>query len=169
MLERMKRPYSAQTFEEVVHQIHDTLPHAGIGLDTLIGFPGETDAQFENTYALVERLPVSYLHVFPFSPRKGTPAYHFNPKVPSDVIKARCARMRELDRQKRRDFINANLGRHLKGLVQHQQDKETGMLKAVTGNYLTILVPEKQQIKGKIVDLICERCDSNLTIVGNYV
>lgn len=169
VLQRMKRPYSTADFASVIHNIHATLPHAGIGLDVLIGFPGETDAQFENTYELVKRLPVSYLHVFPFSPRKGTPAFHFNPKVPSDIIKERCARMRSLDREKRNAFIASNQGRTLRALVQHQEDKQSGMLKAVTANYLTILVDKKQDLKGKIVDLAYEQCDSDLNIIGKLL
>ncbi|MCG8635204.1 MAG: tRNA (N(6)-L-threonylcarbamoyladenosine(37)-C(2))-methylthiotransferase MtaB [Desulfobacterales bacterium] len=169
VLKRMKRPYTTEEFESVIHKIHDTLPYAGIGLDTLIGFPGETDAQFENTYRLVKRLPVSYLHVFPFSARKGTPAFHFDPKVPSEVIKERCARMRELDQQKRAEFIKINRGRPLRALVQHQEDKATGMLKAVISNYLTVHIPKKQELKGKIIDLTYEQCDSKLNIIGKVI
>lgn len=87
VLSRMKRPYSVEQFSQIIHSIHETLPHAGIGLDVIMGFPGETDKAFENTYKLVAALPVSYLHVFPYSPRKGTPAWHFTPKVPSDTAK----------------------------------------------------------------------------------
>ncbi len=169
VLRRMKRPYTTEEFESVIHKIHNTLPHAGIGLDTLIGFPGETDAQFENTYELVKRLPISYLHVFPFSARKGTPAFHFDPKVPSETIKERCARMRELAKLKRSAFIKANQGRTLQALVQHQEDKATGMFKAVTSNYLTVFIDKKHGVKGKIVDLIYERCDSDLNIIGRVI
>jgi threonylcarbamoyladenosine tRNA methylthiotransferase MtaB len=168
VLKRMKRPYTSEEFELVVNKIHDTLPHAGIGLDTLIGFPGETDAQFENTYNLVERLPVSYLHVFPFSPRKGTPAFHFTPKVPDAVIKERCARMRGLDRRKREDFIRKNQGRILRGLVQHQDDKKSGMLKAVTSNYLNVFVEKNDGLKGKIVDITYEQSD-HMNLIGKII
>ena len=70
-----------------------------------MGFPGETDKAFENTYKLVAGLPVSYLHVFPYSPREGTPAWYFTPKVPSDTAKKRAALMRELGEQKRNNFV----------------------------------------------------------------
>lgn len=169
VLKRMKRPYSGGFFRDLILKIHEKLPHAGIGVDTLIGFPGETDAQFENTYSLLEALPISYLHVFPFSPRKRTPAFHFTPKVPDSEIKARCTRMRELSRQKREAFIRANLGRHLEGLVQHTEDGAFGKLKAITSNYLTVLVDNESGVKGKIVDLQCEQCDSNLNIFGKFL
>lgn len=169
ILKRMKRPYTAEEFREVVEAVHAALPHAGIGLDTIIGFPGETDAQFENTYRLVERLPVSYLHVFPFSPRKGTPAWHFTPKVNTKVIKERCAAMRELDEKKRAAFAEANKGRSLRGLVQHTPDRKTGMLKAVTSNYLTLLVEGKDAFRGKILDLVYEQCDKDKTLIGRVL
>ncbi|HCY84129.1 MAG TPA: tRNA (N(6)-L-threonylcarbamoyladenosine(37)-C(2))-methylthiotransferase MtaB [Desulfobacteraceae bacterium] len=169
VLKRMKRPYTAEQFIRVIEKIHCTLPHAGIGLDIIIGFPGETDAQFENTYALVERLPVSYLHVFPFSARKGTPAFHFKPKVPSAVIKERAARLRELGLKKQADFIRANKERPLQALVQHQTDDDSGMLKAVTANYLTVMIPDAPGLKGNLVELNYTHWDDNLTIAGKVL
>ncbi|WDP88780.1 MAG: tRNA (N(6)-L-threonylcarbamoyladenosine(37)-C(2))-methylthiotransferase MtaB [Desulfobacter sp.] len=169
VLQRMKRPYTTEEFQQVVQDIHSALPHAGIGLDVIIGFPGETDKQFENTYELIASLPVSYLHVFPFSPRKGTPAFHFTPKVDGMVIKERAARMRKLDREKREAFIKKQMGRPLQGLVQHQEDRETGMLKAVTANYLTVLIEGDATLKGKLVDLSVSRCDDRLTLWGDII
>ncbi len=177
VLEKMKRPYTVEEFTSVIHSIHKDLPFAGIGLDIIMGFPGETDEAFENTYKLVESLPVSYLHVFPFSPRKGTPAFHFTPKVPSQLTKERCAIMRELGQKKQAAFIRSNKGRKLQALIQHQVDKDTGLLKAVTSNYLTVLVKDtsnqspkaKEGLKGKMVDLIYKQCDSDLNIIGSIV
>ncbi len=169
ILKKMKRPYSASFFEGLIHKIHAKLPSAGIGVDTLIGFPSETDAQFENTFTLIEKLPISYLHVFPFSARKGTPAYHFSGKVAPEVIKERCARMRELDKEKRAAFIHANKGKTLQALVQKTQDRQTGFLKAVTSNYLTILLERNDSLKGKLVDLIYEQCDSKMNPIGKII
>jgi len=176
VLSRMKRPYSVEQFSKVIHNIHTTLPHAGIGLDVIMGFPGETDKAFENTYKLVADLPVSYLHVFPYSPRKGTPAWHFTPKVPSDTAKKRAALMRELGEQKHKDFIKSNQGRILKGLIQNQRDRRTGMLKAVTTNYLTILIKNEKDahgnpdsLKGQIVNLKYDQYGNGNCLVGNIV
>ena len=169
ILKKMKRPYTTEAFKAVIHNIHDYLPFAGIGLDIIIGFPGETDQEFENTYALVASLPVSYLHVFPFSPRKGTPAFHFEPKVHSKTIKQRCALMRDLGRKKQKAFIQANQGRRLRALVQHEVDKSSGMLRAVTRNYLTVFLEKNDDLKGKVVDLVYEQCDSDLNLIGRVV
>jgi threonylcarbamoyladenosine tRNA methylthiotransferase MtaB len=169
ILKKMKRPYSTSLFETLIHKIHGKLPFAGIGVDIIIGFPSETDAQFENTFRFIEKLPVSYLHVFPFSARKGTPAYHFKGKVASDVIKERCARMRALDKEKRAAFIHANKGRKLQAIVQKTQDRQTGFLKAVTSNYLTVLLEKNDSLKGKLVDLIYEQCDSKMNPIGKVM
>jgi threonylcarbamoyladenosine tRNA methylthiotransferase MtaB len=176
VLSRMKRPYSVEQFSEVIHKIHEILPHAGIGLDLIMGFPGETDKAFENTYKLVAALPVSYLHVFPYSPRKGTPAWHFTPKVPSNTAKKRAALMRELGEQKRSDFIKSNQGRILKGLIQNQGDRQTGMLKAVTTNYLTVFIKNEKDthgnpdsLKGQIVNLKYDQCSNVNFLVGRIV
>lgn len=166
ILKKMKRPYNVALFEDIIHKIHGKIPSAGIGVDTLIGFPSETEEQFNNTYELIKRLPISYLHVFPFSARKGTAAYHFDNKVDPLIIKNRCARMKDLDKIKRKDFIADNLNKKLKGLVQNKPDLKTGMLKAVTSNYLSVLLKNTPGLRGKIVDLIPEQCDKDMNLIG---
>lgn len=166
ILKKMKRPYTAKLFKDIICYIHKKHPFAGIGVDTLIGFPTETDAQFENTFSLIQQLPVSYLHVFPFSPRKGTPAFSFKPRVPDPVITERCQRMRELGKQKQAAFIKANQGRPLKAVVQNQTNARTGDLIAVTSNYLNIHLKKDSTLKGKLVDVVFDHWNNNLNISG---
>ncbi len=169
ILKKMKRPYTADLFKNIVHSLTKMVPDVGIGADILVGFPTETDQQFENTCTLVKKLPLSYLHVFPFSPRKGTPAFHFKPKVASIKIKERTQYLRTLDRAKRKAFIDLNAGKVLEGLVQHKTDSNTGMLKAVTSNYLTVLLDPASGVKGEIINLVIEDCDDNLVLKGKIV
>ncbi|MEX1313226.1 MAG: tRNA (N(6)-L-threonylcarbamoyladenosine(37)-C(2))-methylthiotransferase MtaB [Desulfotignum sp.] len=166
ILKKMKRPYTAAQFKDVIWRIREKLPFAGIGVDTLIGFPTETDAQFENTYALIEELPVSYLHVFPFSPRKGTPAFSFTPRVPDAVVTQRCQRMRNLSRRKQKDFVLANQGRCLEAVVQNQTHSRTGRLVAITRNYLTLYLKNDPSLKGRVVTATYDLWDENLNISG---
>ncbi len=166
ILKQMRRPYDRALFSEIVHKISHELPHACIGVDTLIGFPGETDHQFDNTYKLIEQLPIAYLHVFPFSARKKTAAYHYTPKVDSDRIKERCARMRELGQQKRQAFIMANMGRRLEAVVQHAPATRSGHVKAVTRNYLTILLKKKEALPGTVIHVVPKQCDKTQVIFG---
>ena len=140
ILERMHRPYSGGYFKELVDRITGRLPNAAIGVDTLIGFPGETDEAFENTYALIRSLPVAYLHVFPFSAREGTPAFSFKDQVPAQVIKRRCARMRRLGAKKRRAFYEGHVGKVVTVLVEETRDRVTGRLKGFSDNYIPVRV-----------------------------
>jgi threonylcarbamoyladenosine tRNA methylthiotransferase MtaB len=123
-----------------VLDINKVVPDAGIGCDVLIGFPGETDEAFENTYALIRELPLTYLHVFPFSPREGTPASGFPGQIPQQVVKERCRQIRELGQSKRRAFLDSQAGESAMVLVENKRDRRTGHLKGVSSNYITILV-----------------------------
>ena len=138
ILERMHRPYGREYFKDLVQRIVGRLPDAAVGVDTLIGFPGETDEAFENTYALIRSLPVAYLHVFPFSAREGTPAFSFKDQVPAQTIKKRCARMRRLGAKKRREFYQGHLGKAVSVLVEETRDRTTGRLKGFSDNYIPV-------------------------------
>jgi len=162
ILKRMHRPYSRSFFADLVEKIHKLLPDSAIGVDTLIGFPGESDMAFENTYSLIEQLPVSYLHVFPFSARKGTPAYSYPDKVNSNVIKERCHKMRTLGKHKRNVFYNKFKGKTLEILIEGKQNKTTNLLKGITSNYIPVLVKGEDKLKNTMVNVtINEVSDSN--------
>ena len=138
ILRRMHRPYDRDYFRALVQGILDRVPNAAIGVDTLIGFPGETDEAFENTFDLIKSLPVAYLHVFPFSARKGTPAFSFKEQVPAQVIKARCSRMRRLGAEKRNAFYQRNVGKTVTVLVEETRDRTDNRLKGLTDNYIPV-------------------------------
>lgn len=138
ILKRMHRPYGRDYFKELVQNIIGRLPDAAIGVDTLIGFPGETDDAFENTYALIHSLPVAYLHVFPFSAREGTPAFSFKEQILTSVIKKRCKRMRRLGTDKRRAFYKRTIGKTAIVLVEETRDRADGRLKGLTDNYIPV-------------------------------
>jgi len=162
ILKRMYRPYSRSFFADLVKKIHKLLPDSAIGVDTLIGFPGESDEAFENTYSLIEQLPVSYLHVFPFSPRRGTPAYTYSDRVDSMVIKKRCQKMRTLGKHKRNVFYNKFKGKTLEILIEGKQNKTTNLLKGITSNYIPVLVKGEDKLRNTMVNVtINEVSDSN--------
>ncbi|MFH1154635.1 MAG: tRNA (N(6)-L-threonylcarbamoyladenosine(37)-C(2))-methylthiotransferase MtaB [Pseudomonadota bacterium] len=153
VLERMKRPYTTGFFRNLVNRIRTRLPGAGIGIDIMMGFPGETDQAFQRSYALIQELPVSYLHVFPFSARPGTQAWDFSDKIPPDVIKQRCSRIRALGEEKKLAFARFNLGKTLDAVVQNNRDNTTGLLTAVTSNYLTLLAKGSDSALGCAVQV----------------
>ncbi len=140
ILNKMKRPYTSESFRQRVLSIHNRLPDAAIGVDILIGFPGETDAAFTHTYDLIGELPITYLHVFPFSARPGTPAAHYPGKVPPEVIKKRCKQMRRLGSIKRQHFNQRFIGKELEVLVESARHAATGLLKGLSSNYIPVLI-----------------------------
>ena len=151
ILQKMKRPYRVKDFVQRVRKIHDQLPDAAIGVDTLIGFPGESAAAFERTYKLIEQLPVSYLHVFPFSSRPGTPAAKFTNRISPEVIKERCERMRLLGDSKRAEFYAQFIGQKIDVLVETTRHRPTGFLKGLTSNYIPVLIDANDDYRNKMV------------------
>jgi threonylcarbamoyladenosine tRNA methylthiotransferase MtaB len=126
------------------------MPDAAIGVDVLAGFPGETEAAFANTYELVQALPVSYLHVFPFSARPGTAAYTFPGHVPAEIIKQRCARLRQLGSRKRLAFHCSFIGQRVQVLTETRRDPKTGLLKGVSSNYLPVLFDGGDELMNRL-------------------
>ena len=118
VLKRMNRPYTREMFHHIVGRIHARIPDAAIGADVLVGFPGESDASFDQTVSLIEALPITYLHVFPFSPRKGTPAYSFADQIPHSIVKARCSTLRAIGKAKKNAFIAATSERNWKSWLK---------------------------------------------------
>jgi threonylcarbamoyladenosine tRNA methylthiotransferase MtaB len=135
----MHRPYTRELFRDRVETVLAHMPDAAIGVDTLVGFPGESDQAFRNTHDLLEALPIMYLHVFPFSPRKKTPAYTFPDPIDPAVMKVRTDIMRELGAKKRYDFLNTMVGKKAVVLFENKRDRKTGNLKGLTSNYVTVL------------------------------
>jgi threonylcarbamoyladenosine tRNA methylthiotransferase MtaB len=151
ILKKMKRPYTADIFRQRIMKIHDQIPHAAIGVDTLIGFPGETDAAFENTYELIRELPVTYLHVFPFSARPKTPSARYPEPVAPAVIKERCEKMRCLGQTKRVHFYRKFIGEAVEILVESTRHAETGLLKGLSSNYIPVLIDADDNRINKLV------------------
>jgi len=157
ILKRMGRPYSPEFFGELVQKIRTMMPDAAIGADVLVGFPGETEAAFANTASLIERLPVSYLHVFPFSARPGTAACEFTDTVPAGTIKERCRRLRHLGQQQRTRFYRSFIGQRAAVLAEGKRDPATGLLKGVSANYLPVLFAGNDSLKNTIVHVTIDR------------
>jgi threonylcarbamoyladenosine tRNA methylthiotransferase MtaB len=167
ILERMHRPYNRLFFKKRVEKIHTELPEAAIGADILVGFPGESDAAFENTYRLVEQLPLSYLHVFPFSARPGTPAAGYQDHIAPQTIKERCRRMRCLGRQKKEAFLRKFIGRTYPVLIENKRDKASGLLRGLTTNYIAVLLEGPDTYKNKVVDTKIRAINENLQALGD--
>jgi len=148
VLRRMRRPYGGDVYGQLIHKVRSRLPDAALGADVLIGFPGESDAAYQNTYDLVASLPLTYLHVFPFSPRKGTPAYRYPERIPEPVVKERCRAMRELGDMKRGAFYRASLGKTAEIILENQHERTGKPLKGMTSNYIPVYVKKGTKAAG---------------------
>jgi threonylcarbamoyladenosine tRNA methylthiotransferase MtaB len=164
ILKKMKRPYSADIFQQRVAKIRKQIPDAAIGVDTLIGFPGESDAAFRNTYDLINELPITYLHVFPFSARPGTAAARYPDRVALDVIKERCEEMRRLGRAKQLHFYQNFIGKEVKILVESTRHAATGLLKGLSSNYIPVLIDaDDDRINTFMTVKLTDQIDNALT------
>jgi threonylcarbamoyladenosine tRNA methylthiotransferase MtaB len=161
VLQRMKRPYDSTFFAGLVTDIHRLMPVAGIGVDVLVGFPGETREAFENTRSLIEALPVTYLHVFPFSAREGTPAFDFDGKVASGEVRERCRVMRELGLAKRRAFYRQHIGTEVEMLVEAERDSRSGRLRGMTSSYIPVLTTGGDELKNSLIRVRCRELSEN--------
>lgn len=113
VLRRMHRKYRPQHYEQRIRKARAWMPDAAIGADVMTGFPGETDAEFEESRAFIESLPFTYLHVFTYSERPGTPAAACVDQVPMEVRRERNRILRELGARKNLEFRRSMLGRNL--------------------------------------------------------
>ena len=139
VLRIMRRPYNARMYRSLAERLAGAIPDLGLGADVIAGHPGERDRDFEATMALVRELPLSYLHVFPYSDRKGTEATRLGERVPHRVVRERCARLRALGRAKNLEFRKRLVGRRMRALVLAERDRETGFLTGLTSNYVEVL------------------------------
>ena len=143
VLKRMKRPYRSDRAWQAMRDVAATRPHFGIGADIIVGFPGETDSEFEETRRLIAENPFSYLHVFRFSPRPGTPAADMAGQVHPETITKRSAILRDLASAKQEEFSLGQVGLTREAVIESESNLPN-LWQATTDNYLTIQVPEGQ-------------------------
>ena len=143
ILKKMNRDYDRSFLSNLIQELHLRIQNLSIGADVIVGFPGETEKKFRHTYGLVESLPFSYLHVFPFSRRKGTPANQFPQGVDDKEIKKRAEIMRALGKQKRQAYYHQFLNQDLSVLVEDRREKGTGRWKGLSRNYIPVLLNNK--------------------------
>jgi len=148
ILGRMRRRYRREIHLEKVEKIKSLAPHAAVGADVIVGFPGETDAYFRQTYSFLKDSPVTYLHVFPYSDRPGTVASQMDGKVSGAVKKERSQRLRELSARKTALFVQSQLGRVRP--VLFEKKVKNGMQHGWTDNYIDVAVPAGPNLAGRI-------------------
>jgi threonylcarbamoyladenosine tRNA methylthiotransferase MtaB len=148
ILSLMRRRYRREVFRDRVMRIAERIPDTGIGADVITGFPGETDDDFQDTLHFLEELPLSYLHVFAFSPRPGTPAALMPEAVTKAEKERRSRQLIRLSQSRRMIFMRKASGTVSDVLLEKRNSE--GMIAGLTGNYIRTLVPYRKDLPGTI-------------------
>jgi threonylcarbamoyladenosine tRNA methylthiotransferase MtaB len=145
VLRRMHRKYRPWHYREKIEKIRTAMPDAAIGADVMVGFPGETDAEFEETRRMIEDLPFTYLHVFTYSARPGTPAAAMAKQVPLRVARERNRVLRELAAVKKQRFMESFIGRTVQAITLGHDNSEEDFTEALTDHYLSLQLPDRME------------------------
>lgn len=159
ILKEMNRNYSSSKYIEVIHQIKEIVPDCGLGTDIIVGFPGESQAHFENTVRVIEQLPFTYLHVFSFSPRAGTKAFGMRDRVAPKEIKQRSEILRKLGKKKKRAFLQSLVGQRLSVLWEEKQ-KDNSVF-GLSGNYARVRTQADPVLMNRICLVAITKAESD--------
>jgi len=167
ILQLMKRRYKRELYAQRVKKVNEIMPHACIGVDVITGFPGETDDDFIDTYNFINSLDISYLHVFTYSERTGTPAVSLPGKIPVEIRRERNAKLTNLSLKKKYSFYSKFSGETRKVLVE--KSKEENKYTGFTDNYIKVKFNSNINIENDIIDIKLVEIDSDYLMKGNIV
>ena len=163
ILSRMRRNYTARQYELVVRRATERIAPLGLGADVIVGFPGETEEQFERTRQLIEDLPFSYLHVFSYSPRNGTEAAGFKNNISKIVKRERNRILTELAKRKSLEFRRGFIGQTATVLIESSEDND-GTLKGHSEHYIPIRVRGEAPMRNRLIPVRIEEANENQVI-----
>ncbi len=166
ILSLMKRRYKRELYTGRVMKVKEIIPHACIGVDVIVGFPGESDDDFKDTYKYISELDISYLHVFTYSERKGTDAADMKNTVPINIRRERNAQLTNLSLKKKRAFYSKFIGTSRNVLVEKSSQgiKYTGF----TDNYIKVRFEANENLENKIVMVKLKDIDSDYNAIAIY-
>lgn len=150
-LARMNRRYTTEQYKRAIELLREQIPDVALTTDVMVGFPGETDEEFDKTYQFLEEIQFAKMHVFKFSPRKGTPAASFAGQVSSQVKEARSMRVIELSDRCAHAFHSRFIGRKMPVLYEQEVKDRKGLYEGLTPNYIRVLSFGNNSLIGNIV------------------
>ena len=151
ILKAMHRPYDTAKFKQLLDNIRRRVPEIAITTDVIVGFPGETEADFAETCAFVQTCHFAKMHIFPYSVRQGTPAAGYKDKVVEAVKQDRAKRLAELDQRMHKQYLQQQVGRVLQVLVE--QPLPEGKVEGLSGNYQRVFFPGDVSLAGRTVQV----------------
>jgi threonylcarbamoyladenosine tRNA methylthiotransferase MtaB len=153
MLQRMRRSYSLDQYQRTVNLIKQTIPEVAITTDIMVGFPGESDEEFEQSYSFCQQAGISNIHVFPFSPRPETAAAGMPKQIKDKVKQERNQRMLELSRISRRSFYEQLLGQTMPVLWEKETSRGSGIYSGLTDNYIRVFAHSEKPLDNEITSV----------------
>ncbi len=161
-LKRMNRKYSTEEYEALIKGVRMSIPNIAITTDIIVGFPGETEAEFNETYDFLKKMAFSQIHVFKYSPRKGTPAAEFQDQIPSKTKNIRSDKIINLGNQLMTEFRSEFIGSKRKVLFEDNYDKDNNMIAGLTDNYIRVIASGDEKNIGKVLDVRLNKIDSDI-------
>ena len=165
ILKLMKRRYLSKLYKDRISHIKNVIPNACIGADVIVGFPGETDKEFLETYDFISRLDLSYLHVFTYSERNNTEAIKFDKVVPKNVGSKRSKMLRSLSVKLKRKFYTSQIGTTRN--VLFETENRSGFVYGFSNNYVRVKYPWRNYLADKIVPFELKEIDSDGLVTGH--
>ncbi|NWF90282.1 MAG: tRNA (N(6)-L-threonylcarbamoyladenosine(37)-C(2))-methylthiotransferase MtaB [Ignavibacteriaceae bacterium] len=151
ILKLMQRRYISSDYKNLIFKIKNRIPDAGVGVDVIVGFPGETKEDFKITHQFLSDLPISYLHVFTYSERPDTKAINMNQKVDMFERRERNNILRILSTKKRREFLDEMIGKNVNVLFEHENHR--GIMKGFSSNYVRVCHPFNSELTNMIIPM----------------
>ncbi|MCH7926999.1 MAG: tRNA (N(6)-L-threonylcarbamoyladenosine(37)-C(2))-methylthiotransferase MtaB [Candidatus Dadabacteria bacterium] len=162
VLKNMRRRYKPKQFLDITYQIRQAMPDSSIGTDIMVGFPGETEVEFNNSYNLLDESELTYFHVFPYSKRKGTKAAIMDNQIDPGVIKQRSKIIRDLGMKKKIEFNKKFVGKELEVLVENNS-------KGTSRNYISVKLHKDDYSKGELIDVVISDLEDDMVIATKHI
>jgi threonylcarbamoyladenosine tRNA methylthiotransferase MtaB len=162
ILTRMGRKYTSWEYFRLVQVLRENIPGLGLTTDVMVGFPGETEEDFQSTYRLVKKIAFSGLHVFKYSPRRGTSAADYDNQVEPGLKEERSRNLIQLGKKLSAEFAAAHLGQDLSVLVEQRVQGDSVLYEGLTDNYIRVVFPGHEGLPGKIVRVKAEKAKGSL-------
>lgn len=155
-LKRMNRRYTTEQFKEIVRLLRNAYSDVNLTTDIIVGFPGETDEEFNKTYQFLKEIKFYKMHVFKYSPRKGTKAAVMLNQINGDIKEERSKKLIELSDRNEIEYNKSYIGKNVEVLFEEEKD---GMYKGHTQNYIMVYCQSKEKLDNKIIDVVCEKAE----------
>ena len=150
-LERMKRQYTKEQYEEALIKLRKAFPNVAITTDMIVGFPGETEEDFIDSYNFAKKVKITKIHAFPYSPKKGTKAALFDNQIPNEIKNKRNKEMIDLSNSLNIEFLESMLNKTMP--VLFEREKEPGIYEGHTTNYITVSVKSDKNVINQILNI----------------